>query len=521
MTDASRSPTPSDASHAGALMLPPVFEASALGRPPRVIVVGGGLAGMACSLALEQAGSQVTLLESRHALGGRASSYADPGAPDEALENAGGLLDNSQHVLLGCCVNLLDFYRRAGVADAVHWHRTVPFLDTSSPPQRHDLRGAAWLPAPLHMSVAMARFGLLTLSERFAVTRAMLAMLRLGRAGREALDELSFGYWLAQHNQPPALVRKFYEPVLISALNIPCIKASAKYAIQVFQEALLANRAGYVMGLADRPLEQLYAHVPLADLRLSTRVSELLWDGRRVCGVKLLDGTELRADAVVLASNFHAVGRWVAGLPVAATRPDERLQGLATLQSVPILGVQMWFDRPILSEPALALTEPPEDPRGRSAPESAAGLQWLFRKDAEGKVVAGVISAATAWVNVPREEALARFAKQIQRSGLGGKPAPQLLRGSTVIERRATFAPFPGMDKARPLPAPGTVGVRGMYLAGDYTRTGWPATMEGAVRSGYLAAEALLADAGLPATARKFMVDDLPTEWPARWLGLK
>ena len=517
--------------------------------PPRILIVGGGLSGMATAVALEQAGYQVTLLEARHALGGRAGSFSDP--------ITGTLLDSSQHVLLGCCVNLLDFYRRLGVTNLIQWQRQVHFLHVPAthhshrrgggkPIRRYDLWGLGALPAPLHMSLAFAGFGLLSISERLALVRAMLAMLRLGKAGREDLESLSFGVWLAQHNQPATLTLKFYEPVLISALNIPCERASAKYAIQVFQDALLGHNRGYLVGLATCPLEQLYGQLPVNDVRLNTRVASLLWNGQRISGVRLQNGDELLADAVVLATNYHAVTKWVADLPIAATHPDERLRGLRDIQSVPILGAHLWFDRPVMPEPALAIVEGTggdnHEDGGSSRSLEKSGLQWLFRKDAEGRAVQGVISAATDYVDLPREEILTRLSHQVALIALGrsqstaakssadapfsnNSVAPKLLHGSIVIEKRATFAPLPGVDKLRPLPGPGTVGVRGLYLAGDYTRTDWPATMEGAVRSGYLAAEAVLSDATPPPhhhpSSHRFLVEDLPVQWPARWLGLQ
>jgi zeta-carotene desaturase len=165
------------------------------------------------------------------------------------------------------------------------------------------------------------------------------------------------------------------------------------------------------------------------------------------------------------------------------------------LQSVPSLGAHLWFDRPVLNVSHLALVEGP--------------LQWLFRKDADGRSVHGVISAARDWVNVPRERCLELFEKQV-REVLPGAREAKLERGVVVIEKRATFSPLPGVDDLRPAQGPGEADIENLFLAGDYTKTGWPATMEGAVRSGYLAAEAVLSGSS------KFVVPDLPPQWPAR-----
>jgi zeta-carotene desaturase len=369
------------------------------------------------------------------------------------------------------------------------------------------------MPAPLHLGPSMAFFSALSLKERAAVVRGMLAMLRLGRTGREKLEGVEFGQWLERYGQPASVVKKFYDPIVVSALNEETRRASAKYAIQVFQEAMLANARGYVVGLPACPLGELYEKLPAGvEVRLDARVEQILCDGMegeatkglRAGGVRLRGGEELRGEAVVLATNHHAVQRWVAGLPGEALARDGRFAGLEKLESVPILGVHLWFDRPVMHEPSAALIEGP--------------LQWLFRKDGAGRVLHGVISAAREWVSVPKEQALAQFEAQVRRLFPGAGEA-KLQRGVIVIEKRATFAPLPGVDRFRPAQAPGAGGIGGLYLAGDYTKTDWPATMEGAVRSGYLAAEGVLAGLGLDVKER-VVVPDLAVQWPARLMGL-
>jgi zeta-carotene desaturase len=152
---------------------------------PRILIVGGGLAGMAATVTLESTGADVTLLESRRSLGGRASSFDDP--------QTGETLDNCQHVLLGCCTNLLDFYRRIGVEHLIRYERKVHFVDPQG--RRHDLTGLRGLPAPLHLGPSMARFGALTLGERILASRAMLAMLRLCRSGNGSTSIISRRRW--------------------------------------------------------------------------------------------------------------------------------------------------------------------------------------------------------------------------------------------------------------------------------------------------------------------------------------
>jgi zeta-carotene desaturase len=445
---------------------------------------------MAAAVALESAGVNVTLLEARRTLGGRAGSFEEPQTGEE--------LDNCQHVLLGCCTNLIDFYKRLNVSHLIRWERTVHFVDAAG--KRHDLYGSPRLPAPLHLSRAMARFAALNWSERFAFTRAMLAMTALGRRGALALADLPFGQWLDRHRQPPSLVHKMYDPILVSALNEDSRRASAAYAIQVFQEAMLANAAGYLIGLPNCPLSQLYARLPVRDVRLGARVARLRLSGSTVTGVDLSTNESIEADATIVAANHHTIRKW---FPEDLAARDPRFAHLDQIEDVPILGAHLWFDQPVMKESHAALIDGP--------------LQWLFRKDPEGKAVHGVISAARDWTNRPKDQSLAAFESQIRQTFPAARDA-KLLRGVIVVEKRATFSPAPGVDHLRPAQAPSPGGVEHLYLAGDYTQTGWPATMEGAVRSGYLAAAAV-ADR-LTEGKHRFLVPDLPTQWPARLLRL-
>ncbi|MDP9175280.1 MAG: hydroxysqualene dehydroxylase HpnE [Planctomycetota bacterium] len=452
----------------------------------KIIVVGGGLAGMAAAVALEAAGRSVTLIESRKMLGGRAGSFEDP--------QTGEILDNCQHVLLGCCTNLLDFYRRIGAEHFIGWQGRIRFVDSLS--RGFSLWATPGLPAPLHLALAGIGFSALTLAERTALGEAMLAMLRLGRAGRDALADVPFGQWLAEHRQPRNLIDQFYDLVLVSALNEDCRRASAAYAIQVFQEGMLSHSSAYRMGTPACPLAELYAKLPCRDVRLGARLSQLRFEGDRVVGAELSTGEMIDADAVILAVNYQSLEKFV---PTELYKQDSRFSRLSELQSVPILGAHLWFDRPILTAPHAALMTTP--------------LQWLFRKPGEnGRAVHGVISAARDWVGRPREECLEIFERQIRRTIPAARGA-KLQRGVIVVEKRATFSPLPGVDRLRPSQSPPREGIAGLFLAGDYTQTGWPATMEGAVRSGYLAAEGLLGKPG------GIIVPDLPLQWPAKLLA--
>lgn len=460
-------------------------------KPRRVIVVGGGVAGMAAAVALESAGAEVTLLEARRALGGRAGSYEEP--------QTGEQLDNCQHVLLGCCTNLLDFYSRIGATGKIRFEREIHFLDDQG--RAYALSGTPGLPAPLNLGFALLKFGVLSVAERVQLSRAMLAMMRLGRTGRGEWADRSFGEWLDAHGQSPELVRKLYEPVLIGALNEDVRRANACFAIQVFQDSLLAHAAGYPIGIPSTTLTDLYSTLPCRDVRLGARVAAVIFEADRAVGVQLQSGERLDADAVVLATNHHTLNKWI---PAELWSRDTRFGRLGELQSVPILGTHLWFDRPILAESHAAFVKGP--------------IQWLFKKDDEGRVVHGVISAARDWAEREKNAMLCLFEEQLQ-SMLPAARGAKLLRGTVVIEKRATFAAVPGVDRVRPTQAPPAGGISNLFLAGDYTQTGWPATMEGAARSGYLAADAVVSAFGW-ASAKPFLVPDLPVQWPGQLLGL-
>ncbi|HEY1683330.1 MAG TPA: FAD-dependent oxidoreductase [Tepidisphaeraceae bacterium] len=496
----------------------------------RVVVIGGGLAGMAAAVALESAGITVTLLEARKTLGGRAGSFAHP--------ETGEILDNCQHVLLGCCTNLIDFYSRIGAIEKIQFERTIHFVDGRG--GQHDLWGFAGLPAPLHLGPAMLTFGALNDLERLSLGQAMLAMMTIGREGRSKYADISFGDWLSEHDQPAELIEKIYQPLITGALNEDCDKASAEYALEVFQDSLLANRNGYLLGLPNCPLGELYANLPCRDVRLGQRIARLLLsegippspgtpgEGRgegTACGLtienpkscphpnplpayqerglkpkqitqlELATGEIINCDAVILATNYEAVRRFI------DPTDDPRISPLENLSSTPILGAHLFFDIPVMQQTHVAFLEGP--------------LQWLFKKDSSGRIVHGVISAARDWLNRDRDEMANLFANQIRATFPAARQA-KLLRSTIVIEKRATFAPFPRIDQFRPTQSPPPDGIQNLFLAGDYTLTGWPATMEGAVRSGYLAAEAVLSRYGIN---KKFLVNDLPPEWPARLLG--
>ncbi|MCC6907397.1 MAG: FAD-dependent oxidoreductase [Phycisphaerales bacterium] len=426
----------------------------------RVAVIGGGVAGLAAAVRLHEAGCHVTLIEARNRLGGRATSFTDPAT--------GQRIDNCQHVVLGCCTNLLDFYARLGVNDCIRWHDRMYFASASG---SVDVLKPSVLPAPLHLALSMAAFRAYSAKEKIALASAMRAV---AAADRSAFEGITFGEWLRQRGQSERLIARFWDVVVVSACNLPCDRVSAEPALQVFQQGFLAHRDAWRLGLPDCPLVSLYdpAHHFIDDLRLSRRVQRIE-GASRVEFVWLDDGSRVEADAYVLALPFEQIAGVVSSDLASA---DPRLAQPRGLAHSPILGVHLHFEQPVTDLPHVVLLD--------------ALVQWVFFKDS-GRTAHAVISAADAWMALSVEEIVRRVREEMSGHfpAAGPQSANALLRQHVVKEKRATFSATPGSQAQRPA----TTGpAANLLLAGDYCATGWPATMEGAARSGYAAAGAIL-----------------------------
>lgn len=449
-----------------------------------VVVVGGGLAGIAAAVRLAQAGLSVTLVETRKRLGGRATSFVDP--------VTGQILDNCQHVLMGCCTNLLDLYRRLGVEGRIEWHKKLYFCGADG---HIDELDSDDLPAPAHLTRSMMGFKSLTLMEKAAIARGMLAIMQLGTEGRRGLDDISFAQWLAREGQPAGAIEKYWALVAVSAINELPERMAASHAIQVFQEGFLNNENSYVMGLPAVTLVDLYdrAETVLAaaggKVMLSTSAEGLEFEGGRVKALAIDGGRRLEADVFVSAVPFDRLAKLATPEMVAA---DPRLGSLGKITVSPIIGIHLWLkpagEEQVMEIPHVVLMHSP--------------VQWVFNKGWDGcnggQHLHAVISAAHDWVDKPAEELLDLTMAELRKFLPGAKAATRV-HGRVVKEKRATFSATPGLEAIRP----GASGaIPNLFLAGDWCRSGWPATMEGATRSGYLAAGAVL--------GRDMIIPDLP-----------
>ena len=462
-----------------------------------VAVIGGGLAGLAAALRLADAGYRSIVIESRRMLGGRATSYVDP-RNDEVI-------DNCQHVLLGCCTNLIDFYDRLGVLDEIQWHRTLYW--TRGHGEVSTLK-AGWLPAPFHLTPSFLRLKLFDFVQRRHIARAMWRIIRLGPGQRHAWADRTFAEFLDSCRQPEDVVRDFWDVIVTSSCNIDVHRVGAAYALQVFQQGFLEHRWSYTMGLATVPLVNLYdtAGDVLREaggtVQLGTSARSISFSGRRVNGVVTADGF-VDAAAVVSAVPPDRLDKLVSRTMRVA---DTRLQGLDQMQVSPILGVHLWFDRPIMTLPHLVLVD--------------SAVQWLFNKGTDGdgrQHLHAVISAADDWMTLSESQIIERVVADVHRA-LPGAVGLEPAQARCIKEKRATFAATPESMTQRPSAAPQHsrgAAIDNLYLAGDWCDTGWPATMEGAVRSGYIAAAEVCRTDGIDSPG---LVEDVPAGWLSRLL---
>jgi zeta-carotene desaturase len=455
-------------------------------------VIGGGVAGMSAACALAEAGLRVQLVERRGYLGGRASSYLHPGVNE--------VIDNCQHVLFGCCTNLVGFYKRIGVADRIYWTTEMTMIE---PGGRRSQLGPSGLPAPLHGLPKLLSAHAFSLADKFALARAFAALAR----PVPAYSRESLGAWLKRHGQTRGALERFWRLVIASALNADIDSIAMPYAAKVIRELFMNSALAGSMGMSTIPLSELYAGVaPFIEERggsvhLNAFLESASWDEDRAQWSLRTRNGALTSDFMVMALPFEATAQLLPQMPAVEGR-RELAAKIEQHEHWPICSVHLWFDREITDLDHAVLLD--------------REIHWMYNQSRlqtgrGGHYIELVVSATRAFAALPRDEAIKQALAELVEFFPLVKEA-KLEKVALVKEVRATFGVPPGIDASRPKavsPWPHC------FLAGDWTATGWPSTMESAARSGHLAAEALCLTMG---EARRFLDPDLKPEGLMRLL---
>lgn len=456
-------------------------------RIESVAVIGAGAAGLAAAQALADSGYKVRLIERRPYVGGRASSYEHPGI--------GEVIDNCQHLLFGCCTNLIDLYRRIGATDKLRWFDDITMIE---PGGRRSVLSPSPLPAPFHASPGFLKAHAFSLADKIAIARGLNAFI----AGIPEDTEENFAHWLARHKQTPGAIKRFWEPVLFAALNEELDQTSVHYAAKVCRELFLRSPEAGRMAIPSVPLSDLYGHALAtlkargAELNLRTSVTRVTRNEDLQQWSIETETERFSAEAVIFAVPFEAMAKLLLTLPEA---PGKEALGAQVSQftHAPIAAIHLWFDREITDLEHASMLD--------------TTIQWLFNKSKlqpqrhtqEGHYIEVVISVLRSVIPMQRQELIDLGLRELALFFPAVREA-KLLKGAVTKEVRATFSIRPQLDNIRPTPQSPWPNI---FLAGDWTASGWPATMEGAARSGYLAAEALTESTG---NAQKFLRPDLP-----------
>ena len=434
-------------------------------------VIAGGVAGMSAACALAQAGYRVQLVERRGYLGGRASSYLHPGVNE--------VIDNCQHVLFGCCTNLIGFYKRIGVDKKIRWTTGMTMIE---PGGRRSTLGPSLLPAPLHGLPKLLSAPAFTLADKISLARGFQAMMRPIRDDRESLAN-----WLRRHKQTKGAIERFWRLVIASALNADLDTIAVPYAAKVIRELFMNSAEAGAMGMSSVPLSELYDGAARflkdqgAELHLNTNVESADWDEEvSQWTIHTRTGT-LVSEFLIIALPFEAMQKLLPHLP-PAPGVEELARRIGKFEHWPICSVHLWFDREITDLPHAVLLD--------------REIHWMYNKSilqpwrkSKGTYLELVQSASRAFAARERNEAIQQAISELAEFFPTIKQA-KLEKAALIKEVRATFGVPPGIDSLRPSSASPWPNC---CLAGDWIATGWPSTMESAARSGHLAADAICA----------------------------
>jgi squalene synthase HpnD len=445
-------------------------EKKAPARPPapkKVVVLGAGYAGLAAANELVLRGHDVTLIEGRALLGGRAHSFVDT--------KSGLVLDNGQHILMGCYHATLALLRQLGVMDRLY---SPPRLEVPFMSEKGRSLMAATAPDPLHLLSALLNYGELSFADKMSAIRLAIRL----RLGREPHAHETVGAWMRRWGQTSNIIRALWEPLCIAALNEPVATASAHLFATVIRRSFLAGAADSKILLSRVGLSELFApevrrllEMCRGTLKVQAPVTGLTFSGTMLKEIKFGDGSVLQPEAVISALPWHVLRGL---LP-----PESKLaRACGQIHDAPIVSLHLWLDRPILREPFVGLLDSP--------------VHWVFSRDhihganppgQDGHIITAVVSGARDWVDKTGPELEELTLQELARL-IPGAAGARVLHRMVYKARSATFAATPETEPLRP---EATTGWSNFWLAGDWTNTGLPATIEGAILSGSRAARAL------------------------------
>lgn len=427
----------------------------------RVVVIGGGLAGVAAACRLAGDGHRPILLERSPRLGGRAASFQDP--------SSGEWIDYGHHVSMRCCTATHGFLQRIGASDAIAYQErlSIPILCDGG----QTMLRSSWLPGILHLAPALLAYLCLSPRERLGVVRAAAGLLIAGRA------DVAFGPWLRARGQGTRAIARLWDPICVATLNAHVDDVSIRDVRHVLLDGFLFPE-GAGLGLFARPLASLfeaaadYIAARNGTVRMSCGVRRILRDDSRAIGVETAQGEILESSSIIAAVPPWDLDRLI---------DDDRLKGLLasaqTLSWAPIVNVHLWFDRPILDEDFVIAVDSPL--------QAVFDVSRIYADPgSSGYHLAISQSAAGAWIGRDPEAVTTELLDELRRLLPAARDA-SLIRHRVIAHRRATFVPAPGTDALRP---GSKTPLDGLFLAGDWAATGWPSTIEGAIRSGIAAA---------------------------------
>ena len=439
--------------------------------PLPVLILGGGFAGLAAAVDLTEAGAPVLLLERRSFLGGRAYSFTD--------KTTGDTIDNGQHLMMGCYRHTLNFLEKIGAAGKLKFQEN-PQVDFLQERLGGIVRRASFkcppAPAPLHLLIGLARLDTIGWSDRIKATRIGLELRRLN-GDRAKLADITVRQWLDQLGQSERMQSRFWDLVALATLNESPERASADMFARVLDQAFMRSRQDSTMVISRVGLSDLYTEDARdfiesrgGSVRLNAEVARIEFEGARAIGVTLRSGERIEAETIISAAPYFALRRIVTD-EVAESCAE--LRNLERFKSAPIVSINLWYDEPVTDLEFAGLLD--------------SRIEWVFNKNAiagetarRRQHLALVISGAHEVAGQPKEELVAMAVEEMRRFFPAARKR-EPVHAFVVREHDATISHTPGVAALRPSQR---TSFKNFFLAGDWTDTGLPATIEGAVWSG-------------------------------------